>query len=164
MNARATESPGHSPRILVIGYGNELRGDDGAGRKLAEEVEGWGLEEVDTLSVRQLTPDLAAEIAGRPRVVFADATAASEGNTEVKVMGLTIGQTVAARSHHCGPSELLSLAAQLNGRIPDCFLLTIPGECFDWTDKLSPRAADNFLIALEKTRELILPRHSLSEA
>lgn len=45
--------PQHSP--LVIGIGNPLRGDDGVGALLAEQVGGC--------SVQHLTPELAAELA-----------------------------------------------------------------------------------------------------
>jgi len=31
---------------LIIGYGNTLRGDDGAGPRVAEAVAGWGLPNV----------------------------------------------------------------------------------------------------------------------
>ena len=46
---------------LVIGYGNTLRGDDGVGVLVADALEGWN-QAVRTLSVQQLTPELAADI------------------------------------------------------------------------------------------------------
>lgn len=58
---------------LVIGYGNELRGDDGVGPKVAEAVEAWKLAGVSVLALRQLTPELAADLAVVRRVIFVDA-------------------------------------------------------------------------------------------
>jgi Ni,Fe-hydrogenase maturation factor len=60
-----------SARRLVIGIGNLLRGDDGVGGLLAEEVGGR--------SVQQLTPELAAELAELEVVVFIDAWLAPAG-------------------------------------------------------------------------------------
>ena len=45
---------------LVIGYGNELRGDDGLGPYIAARVEEQCLPHVRTLTVHQLTPELTA--------------------------------------------------------------------------------------------------------
>ena len=155
MNARADDSSGDFPSVLVIGYGNELRGDDGAGRKLAEMVESWGMEGVQTLSVRQLTPDLAAEMKGRTCVLFADATEASEGNDDVRIRPLAVTETPTAGSHHCDPSELLALSAQLYGGAPDSFLLTIPGVNFAWSETLSTLGTTNLYVALAKARKLM---------
>lgn len=71
--------------LLVIGYGNALRGDDGAGPCAALRVgarrEGgrWG-GALRTLAVHQLLPELVDDIAGAGRVVFIDAYAADEAN------------------------------------------------------------------------------------
>ena len=56
--------------ILVIGYGNELRRDDGLGPRVAASLAGPG---VRALAVRQLTPELAEEVATARLVVFVDA-------------------------------------------------------------------------------------------
>jgi Ni,Fe-hydrogenase maturation factor len=59
--------------ILIIGYGNTLRGDDGAGQRVAEMVSEWGLDEVRSLSVHQLTPELAEPISTAKLAIFVDA-------------------------------------------------------------------------------------------
>ena len=61
--------------ILVIGYGNALRGDDAFGPYVAEKL----LTMVDELQVRVLirrclTPELALDLATAPRAVFIDAS------------------------------------------------------------------------------------------
>src|SRR5947208_15429626 len=62
-----------SVSILVVGYGNELRGDDAAGPRIAREVAAWGLPQVRTLAAHQLTPELAAELAHADAAIFVDA-------------------------------------------------------------------------------------------
>jgi hydrogenase maturation protease len=65
--------PQQQTEWLVIGHGNELRGDDGAGPSVARAVASWHLPGVRTLAVHQLTPELAEDLAQTKRVVFVDA-------------------------------------------------------------------------------------------
>jgi hypothetical protein len=54
-------------RVLVVGYRNDLRANDGAGRVVADRIEAMQLPGVAVWSVSQLTPGLALEITGRDR-------------------------------------------------------------------------------------------------
>lgn len=45
--------------ILIVGYGNPIRGDDGVGQAVITEVEQWNLTNVRSLSLHQLTPEVA---------------------------------------------------------------------------------------------------------
>jgi hypothetical protein len=45
--------------LLVIGYGNSLRRDDGVGPRVAEAVEALQLPGVRTLTCQLLTPEFA---------------------------------------------------------------------------------------------------------
>lgn len=65
------------PPILVLGYGNTLRSDDGVGYRVAAAVHRWHVPDVEGYTCHQLTPDLAAEIAPRQRVIFVDARVVS---------------------------------------------------------------------------------------
>ena len=51
--------------ILIVGYGNPIRVDDGVGQAVITEVEQWNLTNVRSLSIHQLTPAVAAEMAGQ---------------------------------------------------------------------------------------------------
>jgi Ni,Fe-hydrogenase maturation factor len=61
--------------VLIVGYGNSLRGDDGAGwhaaTRLAADPRLTGAR---VLARHQLTPELAAEVASASLVVLVDAT------------------------------------------------------------------------------------------
>ncbi len=76
-----------SDELLVIGYGNPLRGDDGVGPAVSGAIAVLGLPGVRALSVHQLTPELAAEAAGARVAVFVDAAVDS---TEVEMRRLEI--------------------------------------------------------------------------
>jgi hydrogenase maturation protease len=59
--------------LLVIGYGNTLRGDDGVGPRVAEAVRALRLPGVSTLVCQMLTPEHAAPISLAQTVIFVDA-------------------------------------------------------------------------------------------
>ncbi len=63
------------PNTLIIGYGNEIRGDDAVGPRIAALVNDWKLPAVTALAVHQLPPELAEPIAAAQQVVFVDASA-----------------------------------------------------------------------------------------
>jgi Ni,Fe-hydrogenase maturation factor len=58
---------------LVVGYGNDLRSDDGVGQRVAEVVATWEISNVRSLAMHQLTPELAAELADVDVAIFVDA-------------------------------------------------------------------------------------------
>ena len=127
-------------RVLLIGYGNPGRGDDGLGPALAAGMEGLaGLTvEIDY----QLTVDHAALIAEHDAVVFADAAVGlnypyyfSEiGNEPPQVLG----------SHQVTPQAALALAGLLFGHKPPGWVLAIAGEAFgEVHEGLSPTAQGN---------------------
>ena len=59
--------------VLVIGYGNTLRGDDGVGPRVVEAIGTLGLPGVRTLICPLLTPELADPISRAEKVIFVDA-------------------------------------------------------------------------------------------
>ena len=156
MNKPENNPPRKSGKdIFIIGYGNETRGDDGAGRRLADEVESWRMTGVKTLSLRQLNPEVAASLSEAGHVVFVDATPGSGRRSETHIRPLDPGETPAASTHHCTPSRVLTLARMIHGWIPPATLLTIPGERFGWEESLSPTASANLNVALQAVRRLI---------
>ena len=50
-------------RALVIGYGNDLRGDDAIGQQVAKAIKDCCLSSVQSIAIHQLTPELAAPLA-----------------------------------------------------------------------------------------------------
>jgi Ni,Fe-hydrogenase maturation factor len=71
----AVASGGTTERgILVIGYGNTLRRDDGVGVRAAEMMAADArFTDVEVLTAYQLTPELSLDIATASLVVFVDA-------------------------------------------------------------------------------------------
>lgn len=115
----------HSP--LVIGIGNPLRGDDGIGALLADQVGGR--------SVQQLTPELAAELAELEAVLFIDAWLAPAGAAP-ELMAIAPAAGV-AQSHRLEPAQLLAISQALYGCAPQAHLLRVPAYRFDHGTALS---------------------------
>lgn len=96
------------PRV-VIGFGNPLRQDDGLGWRAAELIEArLTNDDTGVSACHQLTPELAAKVAGAPLVVFLDADVeqvpGEVSQRELKPEGQHIW------SHHLTPGQLLGLA------------------------------------------------------
>jgi len=124
-----------SATTLVIGYGNTLRGDDGVGYRIAEQVEAWNLPAVRSLPCHQLTPEIAAEIAECDRVIFVDA-ALPETYTAVSVEFLQPDPTP-LETHFSTPAGLLQLAHQLFSRCPEAYQILIPTHSMEFTESFS---------------------------
>ncbi len=137
---------------LVLGYGNELRGDDAVGPLAARQVEAWHLPEVRVTVTHGLTPELAELLAGFDRAIFIDAAV----GTEDAVQLVELVPTAPARMGHTSdPGWLLSLCEQLFDRRPRAWLLTLPAERFDHGAELSLLARRSLTEALARLQELL---------
>lgn len=138
--------------LLVIGYGNTLRRDDGVGPKVAEAVEARQLPGVRVIVCHQLTPELAEPISRARTAVFVDADAKAKG--EAALRELEPGDAGQILAHATDPRSLLALAKQIFGRSPQAWALAIPVEDLGFGDGLSQRAAAGLEVAVEKIRSL----------
>lgn len=141
--------------VLVIGYGNPGRLDDGLGPAFAERVQAIGLSGVTVDVDYQLAVEHAAEIARHDAVLFADASASGEepfALQPVKAERNGIGFS----SHSLSAATLLGLAEALFGARPRAFQLAIRGYAFDgYGEGLSPQAAANLEEALAHAAPLL---------
>jgi len=144
-----------TPRILVIGYGNTLRRDDGVGWSAAERIEGWGHPAIRVLARTQLLPELADELAGAGLILFLDATADPEGPA-VRLESIepsTKGPD--SLIHAMTPETLVRLCEAIHGHAPPALMVSIPVDDFGFGDELSPRAMRGLEEALRMVREWI---------
>ena len=130
-------------RILIVGYGNPLRSDDGLGWRAAEELSQRLSPpeiEVEVIVRHQLTPELADNVRNADAVFFIDA--ADTGQPGELTSQLLTSQPLPSQaqtihSHQCSPAGVLALAQQLYGATPRAFVVTLCGECFDHGAALS---------------------------
>jgi hydrogenase maturation protease len=125
--------------VLVIGYGNTLRTDDGVGRLAAERLaDDPRLDGVKVIGRHQLTPELALDVSQVDLVVFVDASRdPPAGVVTVAPMERTGRQDV-GWSHHLDPPSLLDLTGELYGRVPDAVLVSVGVESVLLGDRMSP--------------------------
>jgi hydrogenase maturation protease len=142
--------------LLVIGYGNTLRRDDGVGPRVAEAVAGLNLPGVEVLACPQLTPELAEPIARADVVVFVDA--AVDAPHEVRFRQLAPAESSQIMAHAADPHTMLALSRDVFGRAPEAWWLTIPVEDLGFGEELSTLAKAGFETASEMIRELVLKR------
>ena len=127
--------------VLIIGFGNSLRTDDGVGWHIAQELmRSIDSPGVEIISCGQLTPDLAEPIGRAQTVIFIDA--AQQGPlgqpTWERVTPVPIPDNF---SHQLSPAALIALARDLYGSSPEATLVTIAAESFAFGESLSPRVA-----------------------
>jgi hydrogenase maturation protease len=140
-------------QILVIGYGNALRGDDGAGPAVARSIESLHLPGVRTQALHQLTPELAEDISVARAVIFVDARQAPEARA-VEVLPLEPATQPEIRAHTSNPGAVLALAKTLYGRCPPTWLITIPAADFELGERFSSVTARAVADAVQKVRKL----------
>lgn len=126
--------------LLLIAYGNTLRGDDGAGLALAERLaQQWQAQGIPVrhLAIPQLTPELTLELSS-PDVqcaIFVDTTIDAVDIVQVKPIVPTILGRVLG--HLVTPDALLLYAQRLYGQYPPAWLVTIPGVDFGFGEGFS---------------------------
>jgi hydrogenase maturation protease len=140
--------------ILVVGYGNDLRGDDAAGQHAAARVAAWALPGVEVHALHQLTPELADPLAAADRAIFLDAHPAPNG-AGIRVRRLRPAGSTPRLAHTCDPPGLLALARDAFGRWPEAWWVTIPAAEFVFGAPLSPLAERGVGDALETVRRLL---------
>ncbi len=144
--------------VVVIGYGNPLRGDDGVGQRIAGAVASWGLPGIQAFAEHQLTVDMAGLLAGVDTAIFVDACVAREGEG-VKVSPIDLqGAPVSweGTAHTGDPRAIIALTGAVYGRCPAAWIVTVPGHNFDLGETLSPGARRGMTVALRKIHHLVV--------
>lgn len=141
-----------STDLLVIGYGNTLRGDDGVGPRVAETIEELRLPNVRTLVCQQLSPEHADTISRANAVIFVDASV--EPLAEVRLREIQPCDSSQLMAHSADPRTMLALARDVFGRVPKAWWLTIPAAMLRFSHDFSPETTAGFEIALEKIKSL----------
>lgn len=136
-------------RVLLIGFGNPGRLDDGLGPALAEAVEKLGIPHVDVDADYQLTVENSEAAARYETVVFADADTACEAPFYLKPLAPADNKNPGFSSHSVSPAEVLGLARTLFHSDCQGYLLGIRGYEFnEFKEALSEGAERNLASAL----------------
>lgn len=157
----ATKRAGSPPGpVLVVGYGNPLRSDDGVGPAVAARLTGDPrLAGADIRSAHQLTPELALDASRASLLVLLDA-GVGEAPGEVSMRRLEpTDDSGGAWTHHVDPAGIAGLARELYGAAPPVIMISIGPASLEVGETLSDvvaasvtRAADLVATVVEAHR------------
>ncbi len=133
--------------VLLIGYGNPGRLDDGLGPAMAREIERRNLPGLHVEADYQLTVEDAAEVARYKVVIFADADTTGPEPFSMKRIGPGEAH-LSFSTHSVQPDAVLALAKELFNAEPEGYLLGIRGYEFnEFGERLSDKARANLAAA-----------------
>ena len=155
---------GPAARVLIVGYGNPLRSDDGVGQVVAERLMADPrLAGAEIRAAHQLTPELAMDASHAAVMVLIDAAdGVPPGEVVVRRLarpgregqadGGQAGRTEEGGpplTHHVDPASLVALAAELWGSAPMTLMVGIGPASFDLGDALTPVVEAAVPVAVE---------------
>ena len=145
-------------RYLLVACGNTFRSDDGVGWCIGCAVEQQlKLANLTVLRARQLLPEHAEAVSAADVVVFVDCSAITAAGT-VSTIPIEPAETLPrVLTHHLDPAALLRLTLDLYAHTPSrAVAITVGGQSFDWSDRLSRPVKSAVPEALEAVRMALL--------
>jgi len=126
------------PPIVVIGYGNPLRGDDAVGWKAAEALRDVYEDDnaVEIFASHQLNPEMAESVAEAGMVIFIDA-AAKLAAGKITCESVHPADHSSAFTHDLDPPTLLASAIDLYGSCPRAAVIGVGIQSCDLGHDLS---------------------------
>jgi hydrogenase maturation protease len=151
-------------QILVYGYGNPGREDDGLGIELVRRLENWskesGLQGIDFDSNYQLNIEDAEIISGKDVVIFVDASI--EEIDDFILTEVTAESEATFTTHTASPGYILQLCAELFGTYPRVYLLHIKGYQWEFRESISEKAEINLHKAFNFMKYYLVNLHKNS--
>jgi hydrogenase maturation protease len=132
--------------MLLIGYGNPGRGDDGLGPAFSERIAARNLPGLEVDTDYQLVAEHALAISSHDLVIFADAEIGGEAPYSFREIEPGAPETLG--SHSLRPETVLSLSETLYGARARAFVLGIAGYDYgEVKEGLTDQAAVNLAAA-----------------
>ncbi len=132
-------------QILIYGYGNPGRQDDGLGIALVDRLEEWVAEKAlvgfEFDNNYQLNIEDAEVISNKDLVIFADA---SEEEIDDYCLSVVDGKgKLSFTTHSASPGYIVKLCKELFQKEPHVLLLHIKGYEWEFKEGISDRAKEN---------------------
>ena len=150
-------------KILVIGYGNPLRADDGVGchgaRQIAHHLRGD--ERVEVIPCHELEPETAKKVAAAEFVIFIDATKEGEPGTITETT-VSADTTFDGKFHEkMTPASLLAAATKIHGNCPPAIQFHMTGWCFEMGEHMSAIVTERFATLVKRIEKSIREREAV---
>jgi hydrogenase maturation protease len=125
--------------VLIIGYGNVLRSDDGVGWHVADRIASDPrFADVTVLRQHQLAPENALDLSEARLALLIDAGHGPAAGSFVVAPVDRSDEDVRTLSHHLGPATLVALAEELYGTAPEVLTVTVGAADLGTGERLSP--------------------------
>ncbi|NCA87130.1 MAG: hydrogenase maturation protease [Clostridia bacterium] len=152
-------------QILIYGYGNPGRQDDGLGNHFVEMAKEWaaeqGLDNIMFDSNYQLNIEDAAEIAEKDIVIFVDASL--EEIDDFVLDEITPDAKVEFSMHAVSASYVVHLCKEIYPKCPAAWLLHIKGYEWEFREGLTEQALNNCNKAFEYLKPILQNPQQLLE-
>jgi len=140
--------------VLLIGYGNPGRLDDGLGPALADAIESMNLSGVTVDSNYQLSVEDADAISQHDVVLFVDASVS--GREPFSLDRVDPRKEVSFSSHSISPEALMDMANNMLKGNTQGYILGIRGYEFnEFGERLSSKATDNLSEAVRFVEKVL---------
>lgn len=134
-------------KILLVGFGNEFRRDDGLGIKLLDFI-----DDISKLKVQELSLDLIEIFKDYDIVIFIDS--AIQGD-EISFKRIERKEKFSPLTHHMTCEEILFWMDALYKKSPEFYLLSIRGYDFDFGEELSYEGRKNLERGIEFIKDIL---------
>lgn len=141
-------------RVLIFGYGNLGRQDDGLGIEFTERFANSKLAaslstHIAVDSNYQLNIEDALLISEFDVVLFIDASLQNKTLTPYGIRRLAPINVMGISSHSMSPATVLSFCQNLYNKRPRCYLLTLPGYEWEFKQEITTEAEKNLTVSLQ---------------
>ena len=153
-------------KVLIYGYGNPGRQDDGLGNAFVNRIEEWveeqRLQDFFFDSNYRLNIEDADAISDKDLVIFVDASK-EEDLDGFCVSKVDQSAKVAFTTHAASPGYVVNLCRRIYKEAPPVFLMHIRGYEWDFREGLTEKANQNLVKALDYFKEKIADSKIKSE-
>ncbi|HOV12464.1 MAG TPA: hydrogenase maturation protease [Bacteroidales bacterium] len=150
-------------KILIYGYGNPGRQDDGLGERFIELIDQWiadeKIENVFTDCNYQLNIEDSATIADYDTVIFVDASVADVDSYKLEKV-VPNDATIEFTMHAVSVSYVLDLCQKIYHKQPETYVLHIKAYEFEFVEVLTPQAEKNLMAAFTFLKEFLSKKNS----
>ena len=144
-------------RLVVFGWGNDARGDDGLGPLLLERIARAAWPDVRTIEDFQLQIEHALDLDGAEAALFLDAGRDTPAPFAFAEIGPKRGES--HTTHALAPEAVLDVYARsLRRSPPPAFTLSMRGEFFELGEGLSAEARERLETAWTFVQGLMAER------
>jgi hydrogenase maturation protease len=149
-------------KVLVIGYGNPFRADDGIGFRAAEQFEAENPDHasIEVVASQQLKPEMIEAVSRVDLVIFIDANSNGVPGTVCSRQIGPIDIPEGIFSHSLTPGSVLTAAKLIYRRCPQAVMISVTGKSFGFSSNLTPEATAALPQVSQRIREVIASSHA----